>query len=649
MADPLRFDPKPLPIDPYVLGVWLGDGRNNRGAIVIEKGDLEIVREIEKRGYAFSPHYSAKQNLVYGTILGIRTVLRQMGLIENKHIPDVYKMASVEQRMDLLRGLMDTDGTVTKSGECRFVSTCKRLARDVYELLLGLGFKAHIRPAPTNGRSDAWIITFKAYHDRPVFCLSRKRERQIRRNGLSTKAQYRWIVAVEEVEPRPARCIAVDSPSHLFLAGDRLIPTHNTKRDQAKIVWDEAANMVKRSPALAKRVKVLSGKANMHITETRSKFEPLGADADTLDGLNVHGAIVDELHAHKTRAVWDVLETATGARRQPLMFAITTAGTDQNSICYELHEYAAGILKGTVQDDTFFAYIATIDEGDDWADPKAWAKANPNLGVSVKLDDLERKCEKAKKLPAAQNTFLRLHLNVWTQQVNRWIDLALWDEQAGIVVEEELRGRICYGGLDLSSVQDITAWVLVFPHEDDPETVDVLCRFWVPEARLHDDHNRYRDQYRAWARQGYLKVIPGNVIDYSFIKAQVLKDAQTFRLVDLNIDRLFQSHQLAVELMEEGLTVVGMGQGFTSMAAPMKEFGRRLLARKIRHGGNPVLRWMADNVAVKQDAAGNLKPDKASSQGKIDGIVALVMALDRAMRHEQPRRSVYEERGILTL
>lgn len=422
-----------------------------------------------------------------------------------------------------------------------------------------------------------------------------------------------------------------------------------TKRDQAKIVWDEAANMVKRSPALVKRIKVFPGKANMHILDTRAKFEPLGADADTLDGLNIHGAIIDELHAHKTRAVWDVLETATGARRQPLIFAITTAGTDQNSICYELHEYAVGIMKSTIQDDTFFAYIATIDEGDDWADPRVWAKANPNLGVSVKIDDLERKCEKAKKLPAAQNAFLRLHLNVWTQQVNRWIDLGLWDEQAGIVLEEDLKGRICYGGLDLSSVSDITAWVMVFPHEDDPETVDVLARFWCPEARLHDDQNRYRDQYRVWVRQGYLKTTPGDAIDYGFIKAQILRDAETFRLVDLNVDRLFQAHQLAMELQDEGLTVVGMGQGFLSMATPMKELERRLLARKIRHGGNPVLRWMADNVAVKQDPAGNLKPDKASSQGKIDGIVALVMALDRAMRHEQSKRSVYEDRGVITL
>lgn len=647
VTKPLQFDEKNLPIDPYVLGVWLGDGRNNRGAIVCENGDAEIIREIEQRGYNFSRHYSAKPNLTYGTVLGLRTKLRELGLLDNKHIPDLYKRASIGQRMDLLRGLMDTDGTITQRGECRFCNCSERLANDVYELVLGLGFKAHIRKAPTANGGTAWIVSFKAYKERPVFNLRRKQQRQLAKSNIKT--QYRWIVDIRQIDPVPARCIEVDSPSHLFLVGKTLIATHNTKRDQAKIVWDEAANMVKRSPALAKRIKVYPGKANMHILESRAKFEPLGADADTLDGLNIHGAIIDELHAHKTRAVWDVLETATGARRQPLVFTITTAGTDQASVCYEIHDYAVQLLKGTISDDSFFAYIATIDEGDDWTDPKVWEKANPNLGVSVKIDDLKRKCEKAKKIPAAQNAFLRYHLNVWTQQVDRWIDLSLWDEQGKIIVEEELRGRVCYGGLDLSSVSDITAWVLVFPHEDDPETVDVLARFWVPEARLHDDQNRYRDQYRVWAQQGYLQVTPGDAIDYGFIKAQILKDAQTFRLVDLNIDRLFQAHQLAVELMDEGLTVVGMGQGFASMAAPMKEFERRLLAHKIRHGGNPVLRWMADNVAVKQDAAGNLKPDKASSQGKIDGIVALVMALDRAMRHEKTKQSVYEERGIVVL
>lgn len=417
-----------------------------------------------------------------------------------------------------------------------------------------------------------------------------------------------------------------------------------TKRDQARIVHGEAIRMVKASPDLRKRIRVY--KDNLHIERANSKYEPLGADADTMDGLNVHGAIVDELHAHKTRAVWDVLETATGARRQPLLFAITTAGTDQTSVCYEQHEYAERILKGTVEDDSYFAFIAAADPADAWDDPATWAKANPNLGISVKLDDLQRKAQKAKELPTALNAFLRLHLNRWTQQIDRWIPLELWDENSdSLITEEQLAGRTCYGGLDLSSVSDLTAWVLVFPRAEDPERIDVLARFWVPEARLKDEHNRYKDQYQAWAREGYLEVTPGPAIDYAYVKAQILQDAQRFRLVDMNIDRLFQAHQLATELIEEGLTVVGMGQGFFSMSAPMKEFERRLLHRKVNHGGHPVLRWMADNVAVKQDAASNLKPDKASSQGKIDGIVALVMALDRTMRHEDGT-SVYEERGV---
>lgn len=425
------------------------------------------------------------------------------------------------------------------------------------------------------------------------------------------------------------------------------IYTAATKRDQARITHSEATRMVKASPALRKRIKIY--KDNLHIEATHSKFEPLGADADTMDGLNVHAALVDELHAHKSRAVWDVLDTATAARRQPLMIAITTAGFDQTSFCYEMHCYAERVLNGTVKDDTFFTYIAAPDPGDDPFDPVTWRKANPNLGVSKKEDDMKRLADQAKEMPSALNNFLTKHLNVWTQQAERWIPLDLWDENAGMVIEEKLKGRTCFGGLDLSSVSDITAWVLVFPHDDDPERIDVLARFFVPEARLHDTRNRYADQYKAWVRQGFMIATPGDAVDYEFVKAQILRDAQTFRLVDMNIDRLFQGHQLAMQLMDEGITVVGMGMGFASMAAPMREFERRLRARKIHHGGNPVLRWMADSMAVKQDPAGNLKPDKATSQGKIDGIVALVMALDRAMRHTQSKTSVYERRGVILL
>jgi phage terminase large subunit-like protein len=421
-----------------------------------------------------------------------------------------------------------------------------------------------------------------------------------------------------------------------------------TKRDQARITHGEATRMVKASPPLSRMVR--SFRDNLHVPQTGAKFEPLSADSDTMDGLNVHGALIDELHAHKTRGVVDVLDTATGARRQPMIFEITTAGYDRDSVCWEHHEYTRQVLEGTVHDDAWFGFIATIDEGDDWHDPAVWAKANPNYGVSVKPDDLQRKADKAARMPAAQNGFLRLHLNVWTQQSDRWIDLDLWNENAGEVTEDDLAGQVCYGGLDLSSVSDLCAWVLVFPQDDDPDTVAIVARFWCPEARLTADGNQYREQYQAWAREGWLQTTPGDAVDYGAIKRQILADAQRFRIVDLNVDRLFQGYQLTMELADEGLAVFGMGQGFLSMAVPVKEFEKRLLERKLRHGGNPVLRWMAGNVAVKQDPAGNLKPDKASSQGKIDGIVGLIMALDRAMRHQAGEGgSVYEDRGVIVL
>lgn len=633
-----------LPIAPYTLGVWLGDGRANRGSIVMDPDDREIAENIERDGYAISDQ--SCDHLFRFTVLGLRTELRRLGLLDNKHIPAVYMRASIEQRTALLQGLMDTDGTCTKTGECRFSNRNERLAQGVAELANSLGIQSHLRTVKVNDAPN-YLVSFKAYAGTSVFRLRRKAARQ--KDQADQRATHRSIVAINPVPSVPVRCISVDSESHLYLVTRGFIATHNTKRDQAKLSWSEAVRMVKASPALSRMVKHFRASDNLSVETTASRFMPLGADADTMDGLNIHGALIDEVHAHRTRAVVDVLETATGARRQPLIFEITTAGVDQTSVCWEHHEYSEKVLRGAVQDDTWFAYIATLDEGDDWRDPAVWAKANPNFGISVKPDDLARKAEKAQTMPAAQNGFKRLHLDVWTQQISRWIDLGLWDENAGEVDEEQLAGRQCYGGLDLSSVSDITAWVMVFPDEEDPEQVEVLARFWVPEAKLQDDGNKYQSQYQAWARDGWLRVTPGNAVDYGFVKKQILEDAERFQVVDLNVDRLFQGYQVSMELADEGLEVFGMGQGFLSMAGPMKEFERRLLAKKLHHGGNPVLRWMADNVAVREDPAGNLKPDKANSQGKVDGIVALVMALDRAMRHTGASGSVYDDRGLLLI
>jgi len=420
-----------------------------------------------------------------------------------------------------------------------------------------------------------------------------------------------------------------------------------TKREQAKLSWEEAVHMVEKSPGLQRMVRHWRASDTLAYEETGSKFVPLGADANTTSGLNVHGALIDELHEHRTSAMVDVIKGAWGSRRQPLILEITTAGFDRETICFQHYDYSRQILRGQIEADDWFAFIAELDEGDDWQDPQVWRKANPNYGVSVLESGFRALVEEAMKLPAARNSLLRQQFNVWTQQSTLWIPLELWEANGRrLLQDEELLGRSCYGGLDLSSVSDITAWVLVFPGSDG--ALDIRCRFWCPESRLTDTNNRYREQYQAWARAGVLAVTPGNALDYQFIKAQILADASRFQLVDVNVDRLFQGYQLSMELQDEGLKVFGMGQGFLSMAPAMKTFERLMLDKRLNHGGNPMLRWMAGNVAVRQDPAGNLKPDKAESQGKIDGIVALIMALDRWERNENGP-SVYEDRDLLLL
>lgn len=420
-----------------------------------------------------------------------------------------------------------------------------------------------------------------------------------------------------------------------------------TKRDQARITHQEAIRMVRASSMLSKRIRTF--RDNLNIEGTASKFEPLGADADTLDGLNIHGAIVDEIHAHKTREVWDKIDTATGARRQPLMFGITTAGFDRQSLCYELNEYTQKVLSGIIDDDSFFGVIYTLDDGDDWQDEGVWIKGNPNLGVSKKLDDLRRKCERAVEMPSAQNSFLRMELNVWTQNDTKWMPIGHWLQCGRPINPAELVGRTCFAGLDLSSTADLTAWVLVFPPVDGSGVYTVLPRFFVPAEnilkRAHDD----RVPYDAWERQGLLTATPGNVVDYDAVFDQIERDAREFRVAEIAFDRWGAARVVNV-LQARGLTMIEFGQGYASMSPPMRELERLVLSHQIAHGNHPILNWMADNVVASVDPAGNIKPDKQRSREKIDGIVALIMGLDRAMRHQAAdTTSVYETRGFRVL
>lgn len=413
-------------------------------------------------------------------------------------------------------------------------------------------------------------------------------------------------------------------------------------KDQASIVFDVARRMVELNPVLQKRARLYRNKV-IHIPATGSIYKVLSADAFTKHGLNAHGIIFDELHAQPNRELWDVLTTSTGARTQPLVFAVTTAGYDIHSICGELHDYACKVLAGVIEDPTFLAVIYGAAESADWRDEQTWRAANPALGDFRSLDEMRELFHRAQHTPALQNTFRRLYLNQWVKQETRWLELAAWDATAGLLKEDELAGRECYAGLDLASTTDIAALVLVFPVDGQYR---VLPFFWVPKDNIRERTRRDRVPYEEWVRRGLIYMTEGNVIDYTAIRLKVRELAGRFRIRELAYDR-WGATQLIQEFQEDGLTAVPVGQGFASMSAPTKELLNLVLSKRLIHGGNAVLRWMADNMVVKTDPAGNIKPDKSKSTEKIDGMVALIMALDRATRHVPAKRSAYANHGLL--
>ena len=419
-------------------------------------------------------------------------------------------------------------------------------------------------------------------------------------------------------------------------------------RQQAAIVFDVAADMVRMCPALSKRVKILASQKRLIYTPTNSFYQVLSAEAYSKHGFNIHGVVFDELHTQPNRKLFDVMTKGSGdARMQPLYFLITTAGTDTHSICYETHQKAKDIIEDRKIDPTFYPVIYGADESDDWTDPKVWKKANPSLDITVGIDKVKVACESAKQNPGEENAFRQLRLNQWVKQAVRWMPMEKWDNCAFAVDEDELEGRVCYGGLDLSSTTDITAFVLVFPPLDEDDKYIILPYFWIPEDNLTLRVNRDHVPYDVWERQGYLQTTEGNVVHYGFIEQFIERLGERFNIREIAFDR-WGAVQMVQNLEGMGFTVVPFGQGFKDMSPPTKELMKLVLEQKIAHGGHPVLRWNMDNIYIRTDPAGNIKADKEKSTEKIDGAVATIMALDRAIRCGNDHgASVYDERGIL--
>ncbi|MGF7161275.1 phage terminase large subunit-like protein [Rhodoligotrophos appendicifer] len=443
-----------------------------------------------------------------------------------------------------------------------------------------------------------------------------------------------------------------------------------TDQNQARLVFDKATAMVNKSETLSQHLVCL--KPSIYCPSLNASFKPLSGRPGGKHGLSASGLIGDELHEWASGELYGFVHDSEGSRRQPLEFLISTAGK-KGGYGEEVWEDCQKILDGTLDDPETLVVVYAADPEDDWTKPETWMKANPNLGVSKKLEFLQNECRQAQQLPRLENDFKRYHLNMWTEQAVRWLPIDGiddegnrfgWDHCAGPVewqdLNEKLIGKRCFGGLDLSAVSDLSALVWYFPEQDGLDIPAVLARFYKPEALVRSHAKRDKLPYEKWVEQGALVATPGNVVDYAFIQQQIYSDAERYRIAHvgnakreadqggLAIDR-WNATETAVKLEQEGLPVVLFGQGFASLGAPSSALERLVLCNGFHHGGHPVLRRHAQVVAVETNAAGGIKPAKNKSTERIDGIVALVMALGIGAKDEGEKRSAYAERGILVL
>ena len=420
-------------------------------------------------------------------------------------------------------------------------------------------------------------------------------------------------------------------------------------RDQAAIVFDVAKGMIQGDAMLSKLAQVY--RREIKYPRTNSVFKVISSDAGTKHGMNISGLIADEVHVWPNRDLWDTLHTSMGARAAPLSIAITTAGHSRTSIAWEQHDYALKVRDGTIKDERFLPVVYAAPEGSDWTEPETWHVANPSLGQSISVDYLEQECKRAKEVPGYVNTFLRLHLNVWTEQQTRWLPMDSWDASGSEIDPGKLDGQECWLGVDLATTQDTTCVAAVFPGADG--TITVLPHFFLPKDNIEAKERNDRLPYRAWASEGHITLTPGVVTDYSYVEAKIMELVERYKVQEVTLDR-WNATDISTRLSEQGANVTWIGQGYRSLSAPSKRLEELVLSGKLIHGDHPILRAQAAQVMIETDPAGNIKPSKRASGSKanserIDGIVALVMGLGRCMDSGESKTSVddvYTDRGL---
>lgn len=471
----------------------------------------------------------------------------------------------------------------------------------------------------------------------------------------------RFRSAYEEVARKNGKSTRIAAAGLYYLLGDGEggpeVYSAATKKEQAREIFDCSRAMVRNSPSLSQ----LCDAQEHKILHGDGKYLPLSRDSKSMDGFNVHAALIDELHAHPNSGIWDVLRSAVGARSQPIIRAITTAGFDKNSFCFQRRMYAIQVLERSINDDSHFALIFTMDDPEQWDNPEEWIKSNPNLGISVDLADLISQCDEAKHLPTAKTEFLTKRLNIWVYGITGWMPMLEWQRcrkdfdslslwQSVDSVATELDDFECYGGLDLSSVEDMCSLSLCFPRGNSRR---IIQRAYLPEAALVRRLAKGDKTLEQFKDSGHLVVLPGAVVDYDWIKKDILNICSRFDVKGIAYDR-WNSSQLVNDLLDAGVPMIKFGQGFGSMSAPTKELLRLTLTQLIEHN-DPLLTWAMSNVVVDQNPAGDIKPDKSKVAEKIDPAVATIMAIGITMGidEEEDRdaaiSSHLEKHGIRTL
>ena len=665
-------------IPPYVLGAWLGDGHTQQGVITCGKGDEHTIDRVSRELGRDWDWNGGNQDLNYRWY-GFKGKLRQIGVLGDKRIPREYLEGSVEQRFDLLQGIVDTDGHIftQRSGPARVeIVTIKReLAEDYLELVRGLGFKAPgIRSQMGSYEGQPRLhyrVEFNSRGDNRVCSMPRK-VRDIEDAGVSNTRSKRTthyaIKDVGQVESVPVRCITVEAEDGLYLAGRSLVCTHNSTwlaavalyltladdepganvfcvashLEQAKEVMTTAWTMVSASDAIKddKDCRTMGSPTSGPQVVTNDRhtgtLEALAADrGGSLDGKNPSGVVVDELHAHPTPDTWNAIEQAIDAREQPMVWCITTAGTDIAGVCYREHEYVEKILEGVnTDDDSYCGFVwgASEEEAEEWDSEDLWRRVNPNWGVSVLADNYRKRASRARNSPSVLQTFKNKRLNVWGGTVDGWANMAYWLERKNLDPETEKpyvigRGARVYVGLDLSGYEDLAAVSIIYelPFE---AGIYHTGRYYIPQTTFDNSDNVL---YKKWEDSGDLIVTPGSITDFGRIRQDVLdlRDEHGYEIVQVTFDG-YQAMQMATELEDEGLEVVQFTQSRASYDPVMRYFERVLADERggVWHDGNPAMTWMLSNVQ-SSERKGKLmtEKDKKNKSKKIDGAVAMLMNL----------------------